>query len=192
MGIELHGKWAKGFASELHTISSTHLGVDQFGHNQFDTTRSKMGELVYKLKFNGDRSVISGIIELLGEFSWINQMDYIVPIPSTNKGRTVQPVPEIADALGQHHSVPVLHDLILKNTGGPELKNVDELDKRMEILRSLMSYSGKHDISGKNILLLDDLYRSGATLTVATELLYSKGNVKNVVVLTMTKTRTKR
>jgi len=52
--------------------------------------------------------------------------------------------------------------------------------------------SNKYNLSNKNILLLDDLYRSGATLRVATELLYNNCNVKDVYVLTMTKTRSNR
>ena len=57
--------------------------------------------------------------------------------------------------------------------------------------RGLITFdTANYDISGKNVLLLDDLYRSGATLTVATEVLLEAG-AKSVVVLTLTKTRSK-
>jgi len=55
-----------------------------------------------------------------------------------------------------------------------------------------MQISQKYNLSNQNILLVDDLYRSGSTLQVATELLYNNCNVKDVYVLTMTKTRSNR
>jgi predicted amidophosphoribosyltransferase len=43
--------------------------------------------------------------------------------------------------------------------------------------------------SGKNLLLFDDLYRSGATVSAITELLKSQGKAKAVYLLTLTETR---
>ena len=45
---------------------------------------------------------------------------------------------------------------------------------------------------GKNVLLFDDLYRSGTTLKELTSVLYKYGKVKNVYIITMTKTRVNR
>ena len=47
----LIGDWELGLAFDLHTVTSTYLGPNQFGHDQFDNTRSEMGELLYKLKY---------------------------------------------------------------------------------------------------------------------------------------------
>jgi len=33
MTIELQGNWAKGMAFDVHTLSSTYLGADEFGHH---------------------------------------------------------------------------------------------------------------------------------------------------------------
>ena len=73
-----------------------------------------------------------------------------------------------------------------------ELKSVTDPSKRVELLKKSMKINKKHDINNQNVLLLDDLYRSGSTLQVATELLYNNCNVKDVYVLTMTKTRSNR
>ena len=98
---------------------------------------------------------------------------------------------QIAEALGQRHAVKVLPDLLRKKRSGPQLKNVDDPDERRKLLRESMILSDKHDISGLKILLVDDLYRSGATLSIATELLLN-GGAGDVCVLTMTKTRSRR
>ena len=64
--------------------------------------------------------------------------------------------------------------------------------KTMFKLRKSLEFSKDIDLSGKNVLLLDDLYRSGVTLETITDILYKKAGVKDVYVLTMTKSRSKR
>lgn len=60
---------------------------------------------------------------------------------------------------------------------------------RVEMLRSALKLTNKNTVSGKKVLLVDDLYRSGATLRIAADLLYKEGKASAVSVLTMTKTR---
>ena len=43
--------------------------------------------------------------------------------------------------------------------------------------------------TGKNVLLFDDLFRSGATMNAITDVLLNQGQVTSVSVLTITKTR---
>jgi predicted amidophosphoribosyltransferase len=100
MSIEIRGRWKKGFAHDVHTLGSVYMGVDEYGHVRWDTTRSEMGELVYQLKYNGDTSAISKIVDLLGKYKGLETMDAIIPIPSTNKSRVTQPVYAIARELG--------------------------------------------------------------------------------------------
>ena len=49
--MRLPGPWAEGYVLERrHTLSSGFLGYDSFGNPQFDTKRSDLGELVFRLK----------------------------------------------------------------------------------------------------------------------------------------------
>jgi len=193
MSIELKGRWKKGFAHDVHTLSSVYMGIDEHGHDQWDTTRSEMGEMVYQLKYHGDKSVISKIVDLLlGRYKGLETMDVIIPVPSTNKHRTTQPVYAIAQELGVRLHVPVIEDALVKSTGGSQLKNVEDADEREVLLKEHMTLTGNRDLSELNILLLDDLYRSGSTLKVATDILYDQAKCNSVYVLTMTKTRSRR
>jgi predicted amidophosphoribosyltransferase len=193
MAIELKGNWKNGSAYDVHTLSSVYLGVNEYGHNHWDTTRSDMGELVYQLKYREDNSVVGKIVDLIeGKYRGLETMDAIIPIPSTKKSRTIQPVYGIAQELGIRLDVPVLEDVLEKQTGGAELKNVDDPDERKELLKKYIVLINEYDLAGKNVLLVDDLYRSGSTLTVATDILYQQAKVNDVFVLTMTKTRSKR
>lgn len=192
MSIEIEVRWKKGFAHDVHTLSSVYMGVEEYGHTRWDTTRSEMGELVYQLKYHGDTSTLTKIVDLLGKYKGLETMDAIIPIPSTNKLRATQPVYAIARELGKRLGVSVIEDALEKTGGGAQLKNVEDQNERAKLLREHMCLTGKHNLSGMNILLLDDLYRSGATLQVATDLLYDRANCNNVYVLVMTKTRSRR
>nr|VFK40283.1 MAG: hypothetical protein BECKSD772F_GA0070984_105717 [Candidatus Kentron sp. SD]VFK44417.1 MAG: hypothetical protein BECKSD772E_GA0070983_103727 [Candidatus Kentron sp. SD] len=192
MSIEIKGRWKKGFAHDVHTLGSVYMGADEYGHDRWDTTRSEMGELVYQLKYRDDKSAISKIVDLLGRYKGLETMDAIIPMPSTNKHRATQPVYAIAQELGARLGVPVMEDALEKSAGGAQLKNVEDADERETLLKERMALTGHHDLSEMNVLLLDDLYRSGSTLIVATDILYDQAKCKNVYILTMTKTRSRR
>jgi len=179
----------KGFAYDIHTLDSGYLGADEYGHDRWENTRSEMGELLYDLKYHGRSENVEKIVDMLNRYKGIEGMDAIIPVPSTNKNRRIQPVLEITKELGKRVAVPVLEDLLFKRPGGPELKNVNDAEERKQILKNSLYLSDRYDISGGNVLLIDDLYRSGATLSAATEILYEKAGVEDVFVLTMTKTR---
>lgn len=193
MTIEIIGNWHKGLAYDVHTLSSTYLGPDEHGYKIFDTTYTEMGGLIKALKYQQDTSAIPQIIALLEKIKGIEKFDFIVPVPATKKGRPFQPVDEIVLALGKTRGVEVLTDFFKKTTSGTELKGVDDPEERKNLLKNAFYISSeKKDISGCDILLVDDLFRSGATLSAATEILYQQAKVNSVCVLTMTKTRSKR
>lgn len=189
--IVIEGNWSKGLAYDIHTISSVFLGPDEFGRDRYENRRSEMGEFVYQLKYKQDKSALAAIIKLLDEVKNVEKFHYIIPVPPTSQSRPFQPVREIAVALGEHRGVNVLINFLSKSAGGPELKNVTSAEQREALLREHMSISNPSIIAGRKALLVDDLYRSGATLRAATQLLLDAG-AQTVCVLAMTKTRSNR
>ena len=189
MGYELEGPWRRGLAFDVHTVDSVYLGVDEHGHDRFQNTRSEMGELVYRLKYQGERDAAEKIVELLRRIRGIENYDFLIPVPSS-KARASQPVDVIAERLGKQRGVPVLTGFLRKGPGG-ELKGIEDPDERASAL-SAISIASDVNVTGKRVMLVDDLYRSGATLSACTKVLYEQAKASDVVVLTMTKTRTKR
>jgi Predicted amidophosphoribosyltransferases len=193
MTYEIKGNWKKGFALDLHTESSAYLGLDEFGHDRFKTKRTEIGEYVYKLKYQFDLSVLPKIVSFItSKISNIHKVDFIIPVPPSNASRKVQPVFEVAYALGKDVKVSVLPDAVIKTKPTPELKNVSDPAERDKILSNAFSISSKYNFGSKNILLIDDLFRSGATFRSITRVLYDQGKAKNVFVVALTKTRSKR
>lgn len=118
---------------------------------------------------------------------WDPGVDVIVPAPPS-RDRPVQPLYQIADRVGQLFGCPVDRTSLRKTRITPEMKNVDYDPKRFELLR------GAHSIEGdalrrRRVLLLDDLYRSGATLNAVASLLKEEGGVSAVFALALTRTR---
>jgi len=190
--IPLKGRWRLGFALDIHTSDSVSLGAYTSGRNSWRSNRTEIGQLLFDLKYKGDLSKVQGIVKLLDPIQGLETVDAIVPAPSSNFDRSFQPVVEIAKGLGARRGVPVIEDLLFKDCEGPEIKNVDSLKERSKLLRESIRLNEEHDVDGKNILLVDDLYRSGATLTVATEILYDSAKVRDVFVLALTKTRSRK
>jgi predicted amidophosphoribosyltransferase len=191
MSIKLEGHWHKGLAYDLHTVTSVHLGADESGHDRYDNQRSEMGELVYRLKYKADKSALEPILALLSGLEGIETFDVLLPVPATNKNRPFQPVELITQALGAQRQVRVLGDALLNN-GDLQTKSISDPVERLDRLKAAFQLSGRHDLTGMRVLLVDDLYRSGTTLNVLTDLLYNVAHVKLVSVLTMTKTRSNR
>jgi predicted amidophosphoribosyltransferase len=189
MKYTLEGNWTFGIAYDLHTLSSEYLGQDEYGHDRYKNTRSEMGELVYQLKYQHDESVVNKIVDLLQTIGGLEMME---AIPPSNQNRTNQPVFSIALELSKRLKTPAYLDCLAKTDNATELKTINEQAKRASFLENTMYLANNHNLAGKNILLIDDLYRSGSTLQVATNLLYNEANISNVYVLTMTKTRSNR
>lgn len=80
----------------------------------------------------------------------------------------------------------------LTNDGSEELKGITDPVARNELLVTALKLKPTTRFRGRKVLLVDDLYRSGSTLHVATDLLYREGKAALVSVLTMTKTRSNR
>jgi competence protein ComFC len=175
---------------DLHTLGSKFLGHNAFGHPEFETRRSPLGDLLYRLKNAGDRAAIPEIIDTVATFvkTWRVQIDAIVPVPPSNTRRKHQPVLEVAEALGTTLGVPICGKCVTKVKSTAQLKDVFDYAQRAAILKDAFAVD-KQKTEGQRLLLVDDLYRSGATASAIAQLLTSQGAARAVYLLTLTQTR---
>lgn len=110
----------------------------------------------------------------------------LYPFPLQNK-ENFNPIYYIAYTISKLTNLPIDFRYINKIKDTKELKSIVDLEERREMLRNIFNVDLRY--RGKKILLLDDLYRSGATLNEITNTLYRLGKVNNVYVFTLTKTR---
>lgn len=122
--MRIPGRWREGFALDHHTLRSTFLGDDEFGHPMFETTRSEIGDLLYRLKYRTDESVVPDIIDAAVELlsAWRPGIEVVVPVPAS-RTRSVQPVLVLGSAMAKRLGIPFASECVSKSHEVPELKN---------------------------------------------------------------------
>ena len=186
--LPIKGPWTEGYVLDFHTISSIPTGDP---YNPFDTKRTELGDLVYRLKYRNDPSVLSTIADTAEDFirsRWqpAPTFEAIVPVPPSLSTRKNQSVVELARELASRLEVGAWEDAVRKAIPTPQMKNVP-IWERQELLKDAIQ-RGSLKVMGKRILLLDDLIESGSTLRRATDVLWSSGP-SQVYALVMTRTR---
>lgn len=184
---EISGNWDKGYVLDRHIISSTPKGENVYGHMQYDTIRTELGELLYHLKYRGKLSNIDDIVKLikpfLDSFVELKDVDVVIPVPPS-KARDIQPVDELAMAIAEYLGINFTNAVLEKISATPS-KDMARANKSLEgSIQAKIKATRPH-----NILLIDDLFETGQTLTECVSVLKSDPLLKKVYVLVMTKTR---
>ena len=172
----LKGNWHTGFALDFHS-----------GFKGADWNRSSIGDLAYRLKYKSDASTLPALVkhtqELFSAHPEMKQFDIIIPVPSSTQ-REFDPVPEFCRALAVALNKSVLACLV-KARMTKKQKEMHTLPQKRNNVAD--AFRLNNDITGMKILVVDDLYDSGATLEEITKLLL-KHKAARINVLTLTRT----
>ena len=183
------GSWKEGAALDLHTLESKYLGDDEYGHPQFENVYSEIGRLLYLLKSKKDKSVIDPIVTAAVEFlrrqGW--RLEVVVTVPPS-RYRFFQPLEMLGKEVAKRLEVEFCDGCVKKAKSTQQLKNVFDFERRQELLTDAFR-SDRTKLVGKRVLLLDDLYRSGATMNAVSAAILQSGNAAAVYALAITKTR---
>jgi predicted amidophosphoribosyltransferase len=186
--VKITGAWDDGYCLDRHTISSTMIGYNEFGHPEFDTQRSALGELIYRLKYKADVGSIPPIVETAAHFirDWSLSLELIVPMPPS-KQRVMQPVFEIASALASTLGIAIDTKSVSKTNSTLQMKDIGDYSARVVALESTIKVAG--DLNGKRVLLVDDLFQSGASMNVVARAIKDLGHARAVYAIALTRTR---
>lgn len=185
---QIKGDWVDGYALDIHTTGSVYLGVNEYGHDVYDTTRSEVGELLYRLKYRADLKAAEELVAVAATYIGPNaaNFDVMVPVPPSGV-RAVQPVITLANGIGAALKIPVANCIV--TTRPPtQLKGVVDPQRRRELLDGLYALNGD-PVRGRRVLLFDDLFRSGSTMNAITNVLMGQGGAVSVHAFTITRTR---
>lgn len=166
---QIVGNWDAGYVLDKHSLHSEIVGQNAHGYPVWNTTRTEVGEALFQLKYRGDFSRVGPLAAQLVEsiYSRFDKVGLIVPMPASNF-RNRQPVTELAMELGRLVDKPVFDELLTKTANGQQLKDLtSKADKQMALADSFTLHEGIGNEGRWNVLLVDDLFHTGASLEAA-------------------------
>ena len=147
-------------------------------------------EAIHKFKFKS----IETLIEPLGNIlvnnymstGFIRRIDLIVPIPihkSRYTERGFNQAEKLGDCISKNFNIPSCRDCLIKVKTTYDQADL-QLDERMINLQDAYHVKNKTLVSGKRILLIDDVFTTGSTVNEASKALKEAG-AKEVYVYTL-------
>lgn len=187
----IHGNWDQGYVLDKHTLSSEYIGDNEYGHPQFDTKRSEVGEALFKLKYRSDKSQAAALAAEVAKsiVPKFEKVGLIVPMPASN-ARAWQPVNEVANELGKLIGVPVFDNIVVKaapGAGAKQLKDMTGKEEKKTALEGKFTINDSIKNNGKwNTLLLDDLFDTGASMEAVAAVLRKYQKIGKIFVAALT------
>lgn len=184
----IEGPWDDGWVLDKHMVKSTYLGDDDNGHPRFENIRTEVGEATYRLKYKNDWAQSKALAGAVAEtiFPKFKDVGLIVPMPATNK-RARQPVNDVAKELGKIVKLSVFENLLLKAQNGKSLKDLHNKEEKLAAIGDSLSINDEIGAVGRwNVLLLDDLFDSGASMEAACNSLRGYSKILKVYVVALT------
>jgi ATP-dependent DNA helicase RecQ len=148
---------------------------------------TSIGSAIHKCKYEngGDfpEYLINQTVKAYKYFFKNNKFDLILYVPPTESGDLVK---NFAVRLSEILKIPVAHKLIKNKQTRPQKVFQNGYLKR-ENIKDVFAYEEPYEIMHKNILLVDDIYDSGATIKEIGKMLTGKG-VSKIAPLVIAKT----
>jgi predicted amidophosphoribosyltransferase len=188
---EIRGPWDAGWVLDKHTASSEYVGENAFGRPVFNTTRTEVGEATFLLKYRGDWDQVQPLAQAIADHICpkLDNIGFIVPMPASAT-RPRQPVTEVARSLGSIMKTPVFTNTLRKAYTGKSLKDLQTKFEKVEAIAD--SFSAHNEITNAadegpwNVLVVDDLHHTGATMEAACKVLRTHSRIRNIYVAALT------
>ena len=184
--ISTEGPWKYGVVLDKYSLKSVAVGQNEFGYPNFETEYTEVGGLLHAFKYKDEESAGKRLVPFACAFLEQHKnmkFDTIIPIPSPT-GKTV--TARLANGIANRLNKEYCEDAITTRNR----QSVKRLtaEQRKEILTNSLDVS-RQKLSGKNVLLLDDLFETGSTLEAATTAAQVRGGVGTVHVFAFAYTK---
>jgi ComF family protein len=134
---------------------------------------------IHELKYRNLRAISPRLAELLADYLEKNPLpgDALVGVPlhpRRLRERGYNQSDLVAEELGKHIGLPVIEDCLVRvKQAQPQVKAVDVEERRRNVADAFVCRD--ESVSGKRIILIDDVCTSGATLESCAAALKNKG-----------------
>lgn len=149
---------------------------------------------IHLFKYYGEKKLAKPLGKLMVDSLVKNdefkrKIDLIIPVPlhkNDLKKRGFNQSVLLGKVTGDYLSIPVRENVLVKKKLTPFQVNLSKKERKINILGAF-SVEKPGEIKGKNILILDDVFTTGATVEECTKELM-KARAKNIFVLTLART----
>lgn len=186
---EIQGNWDQGYSLDKHIVSSTPVGYNNYGHMQFDTLRTEVGEAVFQVKYRSDYSHVQPLAQAIidGVGHALTDISFVSPMPAS-RPRQRQPVYEVAREVARLLGVPYVDSFIQKVKSTGAMKDLGGRADREEALRGCFAVNeGALNNGSWSILLVDDLYDTGASLEAVCDVIRQSAKIRRIFVVALTR-----
>jgi len=153
--------------------------------------RTKVGDLLYRFKYERSRDAGLILAELASDFinrqSSFKSSHVMLTVPPSFKSRSLDPVSLVAERIEERTQIRWERDALRRTRLTRPQKDILDRDlKKLNVL-STFRLARALNLNGKKILLIDDICASGATLNDISDILREeKATEINVLVLART------
>jgi competence protein ComFC len=163
------------------------------GARSFGYYSGELGRLIQGLKFNNRRNLAALLVPFMIQVfnGWWNRDDFdlVVPIPLHPKRRRNRGYNQselLARGLAHRTGIPFGNRVLIRKRSTPPQVGLTDTQRRQNV-RNAFHCINSGGISGRRILLIDDVMTTGATASSASGALM-KGGALRVSVLTLART----
>lgn len=181
-----------------HQIKETEIDKTFYGIIPFEfgasilyfTKKGISQNLIHNLKYRKRQEIGTFLGDLyakeLTNNEIIKNIDYIIPVPLHKKKlheRGYNQVTTFCKSIEKNLGIPILEEVLIKTKN---LKSVTDKSKenRLEQNKNVFVIENQHLIEGKHILIIDDVFTTGATIEACAKEILKIKNTK-ISILTM-------
>jgi ComF family protein len=176
--------------NEIHNVFYGLIPFEFAASILYFTKKGLVQNLMHNLKYRNRQEVGTYLGNLyskeLVNLDVIKDIDVIIPVPLHKKRfneRGYNQVTTFCKAIEKNLSIPVLDNILVKTKN---LKSVTHKSKenRLEHNKNVFSIENKYNIEDKHILIIDDVFTTGATIEACAREILKIKNTK-ISILTM-------
>jgi len=177
----LKGIFDFGFTSDQHShpIDSNHK-------------RTEIGEMVYEFKYQFEKELCFPLANMVSEIVQSNAIlhsaEFILTVPPSFTSRPFDPISVLAEEIAKKIYISYQKEILERTKITRLQKHLFIQKDKIENVKGAFKVKNPELVKGKKILLIDDIYDSGATLNEISRILKMAGASK-VFVLTLTQTK---
>lgn len=152
-------------------------------------------KIIWKFKYEGWLSAAEPLLELT--------KSYLKKLPASGKGFIIIPIPLhktkefqrgfnqsfiLAKGVSRHLGAELVHDNLTRAKNTKTQKELKDYSEREKNMKGAFSLNRSEELNGQSVILVDDVFTSGATLNEAVAVLKSAG-AKKIIALVLARAR---